>query len=819
MKSSVEKDTIVNALIAHNRLTKYRKDRKILAMRECASNAANYEADSMEFIVIESTNGDTYLLCGHNGEPFSSTKEMVDKGLAAYKTGEKGSSLNGVGLHASALSLAGRHWNRYVKQVIMSEIDGKWNLVMGKAETEERRCWLKLGPNHPESIALLSSFKERTFNSKKNSHPFFDRNRVAYAFALDKPSARGINSANDDIRVDLVNTLIQSDPALFSKISVRFFDGTIKENESFGDKQENTAGGSSYRYAADPQEFDDRYKDDHEWEPIVITDLEVDINGDRVIVGKAKVVVRTYSGSRATPSWLSSVRDGETRNGRVNKDARGGTFSRGSGSGPGKIPHKAVFLSLPAINSKEKKSCYNRFNEGAVWMDSIQAHSQDLFGLSLNNNDTYPDIDKPEGLPARPFVLVNIYIEDISLIEFKDGELEKNPSAICLLGLFGEEPDFTADSGICRQFSKAIMNEARKFIPTELIALLNQRCPQPELELLDLWGKGGGQSENRPPKFPCKIYDLSGENISVLDKDLHLGDKKYIAIYDTKRNGFISENISWKPGITRGILELTRLTNTRFLSPKEQSNLAELSEQKGINIARIVPFLLEIPPQVFKETEGMQDITESLDKDYIHGAACMPTRNLVATSSVKPTITVGQIVEIPKNSKNKNTRNHTTKDAGHSGSIPNGTGSQKNEYTTRLPQVIGEWKSSGGHASQGGVFALNSNNTQVHDFFLAKNTTPALEQDLREFYFLINATVQSLYYSDSAIHIEASLSEELLLDENGKEIYNEHWADYSSNKLAETILNSEIGQKILDRVKKHRETHQEKSIAEIEQTI
>lgn len=812
-------ETIVNGLIDHARLRKGRKDRKILAMREAASNAVNYGASSIEFIVLESENGDAFLLCGHNGDPFVSSEEMVSKGLAAYQSGEAGSSLNGVGLHSSALSLAGIHWDRHVKQIIMSEIDNEWHLVMGTADTATRgRLWIKKGSDHPDSVAMLDFFRGKTFNSKKNNHPFFDRNSVAYAFSLDKPTGGGINAAGDDLRIDLINTLIQSDPALFSNISVRFYDGIIKAEESYGDKQHSTSGGSSYRHAADPQEFDDRFKDDNDWDPIVIEGLEIDIDGEKVMIGKATVNIRTYSGRRDNPSWLRTVRNGNTRNGRVNNDPRG-TFTAGSGSGPGKTPSKGIFLSLSAINAGEQKDCFSRFDSSAVWMDSIQAHSQDLFGMSLDNTSAYPDIENPKGIDAKPFVLVNIDIANISKIEYKDDFTEENPNAIQLLGLFREQPDFTADSGICRQIARAIMVEARKLLPKALIDLLNARCPQPEPEFIPLWGKGGGQTINRPPKHPCVVYDLSGDELSVLNPKLHLGDRKMIAIFDPKSNSFISSEVCWKHGITRGVEELSPVSNVRFLSASERDNLDALASERGVSASNIVPLLLETPSEVFKEIDGEpdRDITDNLAEEYVHGATCMPTRNLIATAPGKPTITIGHIVEIPMRPTRRGAKNDTTNNPSSQGNRPGGKGSQQNDYIRRHPKAIGQWKSAGNDVAKGGIFALNERNEQVADFFFIKNAPPSLEQRVREFYFLINAAVQSLQYTNSDISIEGSVSEEYRMDDEGEEIYGEDWIDYAANKQAEVILNSEIGQRLLDEIEKHRKTSS--AATETEQAI
>lgn len=814
-------DTIATGLISHRRLSKARKDRLILAMREAASNAVNYKAKTIEFIILKVNKDQTFLLCGHDGQPFGSPEEMADKGLAAYKSGEAGSSLNGVGLHASALSIAGTHWDRYAKLVIMSEIEGEWHTVVGEAETETRgRCWIKRSSSSPESKHMFSIFQKMT-RDNSGRHPFFETNKVAYAFSLDKPTTAGKNSSEDSIRVELINTLIQSDPTIFSNISVRFFEGVIHPGESVGIKREEMSGGSSFRYAADPQEFDERYRDDTQWEKIQIDPFEIIINGEKVFVSKSSVQIRTYSGrkqskvnaknSKTSASWISTVRAGSTRYGRVNNYTRG-VFSADSGSAAGKIPSKGIFLSISAISNENSKECFSRFDSSAVWMDTINAHSQDLFGMSLDNKSSYPDTDDISRPDATPFVLVNIDIEKISKIEYQDGEIINNPNSHIILGLFQEEPDFTVEPSIARQFAKYIIIEAKRKIPSDLLSLLKKRCPQPEPNFIPLWGMGSGQTINQPPKYPCTVFDISGPSFSVSNPKMNLGTRKHIAIYDPKSNGFINREINWKAGVTRGIQELFP-TPFRSLSQQEQSNLRLLAEEKGIRPENIQALLLEIPYQVFKNTEhGFIDISDSLNEEYTHGSACVPTKNLICSAPNNPAITIGEIVEIPNSvNRNSNVKNKTITDLGSKGNKNNGTGVDSCDYITRHPQAIGRWVSSGSEIAQGGIFAPNSKNELINRLFLLNNAPPSLEQDIREFYFMMNAAIQTLQYSTNAMNIEGIVSDDVRYDENEEEIYDEHWSDYIINKQAESMLYSEICQRLFDKIEKHRGTQIEET--------
>lgn len=436
-------------------------------LRECCSNAENYQATKAYAMVIHAFNRD-WLFFFHNGRPFTSLKDDILKlGCRPFTTKGEGKAFQGNGLSASACAI---HQDPLI--VVGSNIEQEGGFKVGTGCPQENNEWQLFNATDVWMPKLTELIGEATlrkysvfygfkinlqlFQEKSKGFRNYLNTRVTNTLALMAPSM--LRDGNKDRKNEAKLTLVccEKEIGFPYKLPENQKYKTLQQLKSVdedGGKTKST--GSIRRYAISMKGLLKRYAEgsfEIKAEPFDVYD---EVRREKLIGLDATVVVNVFPAlkprnpndlkKRAT--WHVVLRDDL-------ENPEDPAFKKGDQREYGTQPFRKAFLLFPWLYDYLSK----KYPEDSHRFERFKDNSLAVY-KQVRNLVAY--LGLPYGEPANdditggPYVTVHVLINNIEAIE-RNGTREPI-TAKTIYDILGRRSDFTfnAPKMISQILSKA----------------------------------------------------------------------------------------------------------------------------------------------------------------------------------------------------------------------------------------------------------------------------------------------------------------------------------------------------------------------------
>jgi len=533
------------------------RSRLLTGVREWASNAVNYDAQNM-FLLAAEWDGARWAVSGHDGQPFASLDEILEKGLKFLGTNRTNGALNGAGLKLAASRLSFPDTNL----IVGSRIGDKFYAGRGCYDPTNS-MWEVV------ECSELWLGRLRTLFGKS-----FDTFTVFYAMqVVGSGNLFPVKMLGDlPFMCDFIGRPGRDGVQRGGPLTLRYH--TYKDIPA--GKTHNPKGSFGKTTLSPREEYYERFRGDNMKWVVASQPFDFEVHpGLTIRVEQAKITIQGFpTESQDSPSGehhLHSIRPG--------KEFK---FDKGSAA-CGVLGYKARGFASFVAGVGDNTA---RFLDNTVYTTRRPSHFFSSLGLPST-----------EGGPSGPFITVDVDIQKVARLE--NGQvIEVLPFTIATA--LGYRPDFTFGS---RDITRKLLLAACEHVAAEDLAdaqkELRAIMPSPTLDdLPDLGGGGPGPGPKTcPPVLEawdvmqgCKLSDpdtgyMSGDEILAFVWNLeHNRPARPDEVHATARcsasveiNHLSSRTIGLIPGAESGLMEILDALETRGLPSVDRTDVPLVS--------------------------------------------------------------------------------------------------------------------------------------------------------------------------------------------------------------------------------------------------
>jgi hypothetical protein len=535
----------------------------LIAMREGHANAISFrdktkikngESKARFVLITLEDKQQAYYVYAHNGIPFDSINQILDKGCKPNESARTGYSLNGCGLGYLASTL-----DQELLVASSTLDDNKWKVGRAFMNQEEKLVEISraidiednlvhiFGTEFLNEFTVIYMWKIKYFEKagKKESWSIHDSTLNSLSFMCGNDWFNKVQ-----LKVSTQICRLHGKEKLGKNVS---FWLNHKEDKDTGDI---TKGKHDHKHRIVPS-ID---------ELILRNSADIVYPDGTVMLGKWGVKTDDFViKSKNTEDTVRAVVEIIAFSGEMNVNLNGSykdgfllaqrdapedysiqyntSWKQGSSSAEGARPSMSGFLYFPLFYDGNKTDAFARFLDNAM-------HTDQKVKQFLEQMDIYYE-DKQESVNLvrksyRPYAIVRIAITDLLIrIDKAQNEIYENPSKNLFMDAIDRNPIFLSglsDSSLGAIMKAACLAAGPKFKEQhpDCLDWFKNNFKPPIVDCLPISTPSGGKAKGEPKKKSYKVYDLDVNDFEF-DEELYTRTTRYLVFQDVKTGRFVND--------------------------------------------------------------------------------------------------------------------------------------------------------------------------------------------------------------------------------------------------------------------------------------